>query len=346
MFDQEQALSQLLRQKSKDFTVSPRLKNRIMASVMAVQADQMAAQAAQADLPTRSLPPAQADRADATRHRVPSGRTASRKTNAGKPLLAMVSLLVLMITSGFVVLKYLEIKNEAGETVLSYQEARPLSAEKIEELKAKQATIDQLRSTLQPGTAAAVYQAKDENGQPQYFYIQNPLVVNNLDALKERLGPDLRTPAEKIDGYRFSQATLFIGYELDDSQMAVMAAEAQEQNKEYVIRPVPMRSDITSVSITYENDAGQILFLNARHQEGQGRIVLPAVHEQSEQVLIHGSEGIYLEYLHPEGGKRKILEWLQAGSNWLLSLTTADGFSKDDLIRIAESISARKISSR
>lgn len=310
MTNREDMMKRVLEQGS-DYQVSAQLKNRIMTSVRN-----------EAQSPASFTPKKQ-----------PARRITART------LSATAAMLILAASGTYAAVTHFEIKSEKGDALVTYQAAPPIPEEKLEQMKQEQAKVDRLRSTLEPGTAAAIYQSQGADGKPAFFFIENPLILTDRVTLAEKTGELLPYPEELAPGYKFENATLFYQYETDDSQKAAMEAEAKEHKKEYVIKEVPTLPDILTVSLAYKNTAGDSLYLNMRPKEGKSRVVVPAKHEQAGMVTVHGGKGLYTEYIDPEGKKRKKLEWMQAGTDWHIAISAPAELSQEDLIKLAQKLS-------
>ncbi|CAM3345676.1 MULTISPECIES: hypothetical protein [Brevibacillus] len=275
-------------------------------------------------------------------HSAGKDRKGSTTKNAIKTKWFLVATLVFVFATGFTSITLYKIQNQAKETVIEYQASPPLSKERLAQLQASQAKLDEVRSGLKPGTAAAVFQ-KNEAGQGEVIYIVNPLKVRELSELNTLVQGVLDYPARIADTYDFTEGLISYDYTKDESLEVSLKNRGLENKQELIAEPLPALPTYYQVSATYEDPTGNLLRVNGWKQdwEGKGMITVPGANQTVEEVQISGLEGLYIERDDPFGKPRKELRWMD--QDWSLSLHTTDtGMSKDAMLDIASQIMERR----
>ncbi|GED35023.1 hypothetical protein [Brevibacillus centrosporus] len=265
----------------------------------------------------------------------------SSQTNPPKRIkarLTLVATLLILFSTGFASIQLYQIRNSEGETIHEYQAAPPLSTERLAELQQMQGEWDKIQNMLEPGTAAAVYQVK-QDGQGDFFYSENPLMITEINSLQSRTKGLLHFPERIAETYSFADASLRYEYEKDESLREVLERKARESKQELVIQPLKLLPSISHISAKYTDKTGNIVRINLlkKFWTGNSKLTVPGVHHVVEGVSIKGLEGLYIERVDPFGMPRKELEWMDG--DWLLSINSTDeSITKDQLMDIASEI--------
>jgi len=250
----------------------------------------------------------------------------------------LVAMLIFVFATGFVTITWYKIQNQQGETVMEYQAGPPITKERLAELQAAQAELDEARSRLAPGTAAAVYQ-KNADGQGEVSYIDQPLMINELSELNTRVKEIINYPAEIANVYKFKEGMLSYDYEKDETLEERLKQTAVETNQELIVEPVVTLPSLFQGSATYEDSAGNLLRINLMKQfwVGAAKMMVPGADQKVEEVLIDGSEGLYIERQDPFNKTRKEMRWVD--QNWSFSINSTDAsMTKEKLMNIANEI--------
>ncbi|EST53944.1 hypothetical protein T458_21905 [Brevibacillus panacihumi W25] len=261
---------------------------------------------------------------------------------AGRTKWLLVATLVFIFASGFASITWYKIQNQQGETVMEYQAAPPLSKERLAELQAAQAKLDEVRSKLAPGTAAAVYQ-KNEAGQGEVSYIAKPYMLNELVELNTHLKNILDYPAEIATAYKFKEGMVSYDYQKDEALEENLKRKADETNQALMVEPVTVLPTVYHASAAYEDAAGNQLRVNMLKQfwVGNSMMTVPGANQIVEEVSIGGSEGLYIEREDPYGKMRREVRWMD--QDWSLSINSTDSsMTKEKLLEIANDILERR----
>jgi hypothetical protein len=250
----------------------------------------------------------------------------------------LVATLLILFSTGFASIKLYEIRNKEGEVIHEYQAAPPLSKERLAELQQMQGEWDKIQNMLEPGTAAAVYQVK-KDGQSEFFFSENPLIITDINTLQSRTKGLIHYPERIAETYSFVDASLRYEFEKDESLREVLKKKAKESNQELLIQHLRLLPTISHVSAKYQDKSGNILRINLlkKFWTGKSKLIVPGVHNEVEEVSVKGLDGLYIEREDPFGKPRKELEWLDG--EWLLSINSTDeSITKDQLLDIAGQI--------
>ncbi|MGO0060616.1 DUF4367 domain-containing protein [Brevibacillus fluminis] len=250
----------------------------------------------------------------------------------------LVAALLFVFSTGFASITWYEIRNKEGQIVQEYQAAPSLSKDKLLEMQRMQKSFEQIQSRLEPGTAAAVYQIK-EDGQEDFSFLDRPLILTKLVDLRA-LTKDLpQYPDQIAGGYTFVEASLSYEYEKDEALHEQLKQTARETNRDLIIHPIRSLPSISHVSVTYQNPSGKQFRINFLKQfwTGKSKMMVPGEHQKVEQVRIGDVEGLYTERLDPFGKPRRELRWMDEG--WSLSINgTDEAITKADLLKIANQL--------
>jgi uncharacterized membrane-anchored protein len=255
-----------------------------------------------------------------------------KKRKAG---LLLTASLVCIISSGFAAIKYYEVRNSKGEVVLQHEAAPPLSKDDLTELQKRQEKLEEARKTLKPGTAAAVYLAKD-NPEKDITIIENMLSFSEFPAFQSIAQKFVRLPAEMKPDYLFKEGK--VSYEfIPDYNPEDIYREAEESKKEIVVKEIKRTDQIRSLHATYAKMDSFIHVTIRRNMAGKE--VYPMEHESVEKVNINGSDALYLQIQTPDGNRIKQVKWTKNGTNLLFVVSSsAKEISKDDIIAMAKSL--------
>lgn len=275
----------------------------------------------------------------------------------------------LLVTVGLLVgastaigaMQILQLKNEKGEVVYEItqqnkehklpqltQQEQEQSQREDEEYERVLKIVNDIQNGLKPGTAVAAYVVpklpKPENityapdAHPDVHMISKEFTFTKMAELQAKVGKVIPLPAELPGGYAFSKSYVFYK-ENNEFDLASMQEEAKTNNKEYVVREVGISNELKQVFVYYQGNKGKVTLRINNGQGIKGTITEGSQHDSAEKVTIGTNEAAYRVFNSPDLKSDKMLSWVKNGTMLSYNIyTDAEDMTKDELIKIAESI--------
>lgn len=274
-------------------------------------------------------------------NRIIAKREKRRSSIWMKTSLIMTLLLILVIPSGFALFDHgiWNLFNHRGELTMQLKTVQP------DEVywDMDRSVSDEVIAKLLPGEAAIIY----KEGIVGLTEVSNPLKYTSLYELKSKVTQNIRYPAVIPQGFTFVSGEIIYFLERYDFQnvLAALKREVSASGKHYAYMKYKLSSQAYAVSLTYQNEQQQTIFVNINFSENNKRdnwITAYTVDDGSdigisEKIHVGSTEGIYFK-----GAEYQVIRFadidLSIPTAYMITSPTNDGVSKQDLILLAENI--------
>jgi len=209
--------------------------------------------------------------------------------------------LIASLTTGYAAVQYYQLKNEKGEVLYQEKDISQFDSksEIVQELDPETEKYDnkrwEIESSLEPGTAAALYIAV-HNPTKVIEKSFNPFAFSTLADLRQKLGNQIFVPETLPGGFTFSDAALTFGIK-EEFDKEALYKKAEQEKKEYVIQPLEWTNEMDRLMATYKSGENSI-HLNIRNYEGveDSTTYIVDLDQQKKQVVKVGQiEVLYTE---------------------------------------------------
>lgn len=248
--------------------------------------------------------------------------------------------LVFGVTTAFAAIKVYELKNDKGEVVVQVNRTEQNTVSGPTSFNEK---INEVRKSLKPGTAAAVYVKSKENPEKTIYFVSKAVESADRSEFQSMVGNLFHFPDELVGGYSFKGGFIDQKKNREVVDEEAMYREADETNKDVVIREVPVDKKIERMVATYARDTGEVRLI-IENLEGIHNVSTDAGPDVTvEKVKIDHTEAIYhvLTIQNPgqESEVIKYITFLNNDKKQLFELRTGSAdITKEDLITMAKGL--------
>ncbi|MGC5327565.1 hypothetical protein [Brevibacillus sp. SYSU BS000544] len=269
------------------------------------------------------------------------GRNSQKEAHQMKRKMGLIvaACLVFVVTSAFAAIKVYELKNDKGEVVVQVNRTEQNT---VSEPVSYNDKINEVRESLKPGTAVAVYVKSKDNPEKIIRFLQKAIDSTDRSELQSMVGNIFRFPAELVGGYSFTSGYIehMVNHEVDEE---AMRREADETNKDVVIKEIPVDKKIQRMSAAYARGTGEIR-LNIDNLEEIQKISSDAGPDVTvEKVMIDQTEAIYhILTIQNQGKESRVIKYIKFLNNdkkQLFELRTRSAdITKEDLVTVAKDL--------
>ena len=241
------------------------------------------------------------------------------------------------VTSAFAAMHVYELKNSDGEVVVQVQKTAEEPV--LDHRNTYMEQINQIRESLQPGTAVAAYVVTD-NPDKIVSFLQKPVTSDDRSVLQAEAGTLFTFPEELVGGFLFGEG--YVEHVVKhDYNKEEMYKEAEQTKKDVIIKQLEVEPDIQRLGATYANSKGEKVILNVDNFANVKYVSSEAGPDDTvETVKVNGMEAIYqVKKLQGSDTEMKSIQIYKEETKLLYEVTTSStDISKEDLLAIAEKL--------
>ncbi|HEY2491906.1 MAG TPA: hypothetical protein VGI33_03125 [Paenibacillus sp.] len=266
-------------------------------------------------------------------------------------LLVVVGML-LTVSSGFAMVKYLSLENKQGEVVHQIKPLKEAPDPNYQEEDGKRMGMsNKLGQELLQDGSAAIFYIVPHNPTKQTDTRFKPVVFTDLSALRTKMTGKSITIVDSLkENYKFESALVFFEPvtfvnrptpEEEAATAEMLRKQAEESKKEYAMMPVDLSDKFLHIQTIYKQGENEISVTIINY--GGGKYIPTSYWDEKlkfkqEKIVVKGVEMLYTENTE---GVSKDIRWIYeipgSGHKYGYNIkSSAKEINKEELIKIAE----------
>ncbi|MEJ8545212.1 hypothetical protein [Brevibacillus borstelensis] len=254
--------------------------------------------------------------------------------------LIIAACVVFSVTSAYAAVKVYELKNEQGEVVSKITQTTEDPV--VGDHKTYSELLEEVRASIKPGKAAAVYIVPD-NPNKIVSFLQTPLISTDQAVIQGEVGDKFTFPAELAGGYAFKEGTVLHEI-IRDYKKEDFYKEAEETKKEVIVKELKVQPNIDNVIATYTHDKREVSLIIKNFENVKYASTEAGPDDTVEKVKVGAQEALYTlnKIKGADGNVEKIhqtVEFYKEDKKLMINVfTTSPDMTKKDLLAIAEKL--------